>query len=534
MSSSTHPYSAVCYITDTIDGVNYQASGVLIAPDEVLTAAHVVYSSDGGTATDIQVTPGYDGTATGAANVAPYGTATGLSFHYNLIQDPDDTISNQQSQYDYAVIHLSTSFASAGVMALDPNQPGGAAIVSGYPADASGVQVDNAEAFTLEKDDTLYSGLTIGAGSSGGPVWITSNGTPEIIGLVSSGNYGTDAGYFTQITTTAYDTIESWVAEDNPCFLQGTRIATTRGDVPVEALTTDDIVLTRFGGPTRVVWLGHRHVVCRRHPRPHDVWPVRVRAHAFGHGRPQRDLLLSPDHAVFTGGMLIPVRYLLNGATIVQQPRDTATYWHVELPRHDVLFAEGLAAESYLDTGNRSAFQNGGGATALHPDFARRIWREAGCARLVTDGSHVARASRRLLTRARTLGHAVTDDPGLRVVADGRVLALVREGPLCGVLVPADTARLRLISRTWVAAHMRPGETDTRRLGVAIAKIWLNGAPADLASPALSDGWQAPEAEWRWTDGDAALPVANIRAVHFQLAMAGEYWLASAAAAHAA
>ena len=35
-------------------------------------------------------------------------------------------------------------------------------------------------------------------------------------------------------------------------------------------------------------------------------------------------------------------------------------YFHVELDRHDVLFAEGLAAESYLDTGNRGLFANGG------------------------------------------------------------------------------------------------------------------------------------------------------------------------------
>jgi collagen type I/II/III/V/XI/XXIV/XXVII alpha len=42
----------------------------------------------------------------------------------------------------------------------------------------------------------------------------------------------------------------------------------------------------------------------------------------------------------------------------VQVAVDAVTYFHVELPRHDVLLAEGLAAESYLDTGNRSVFAN--------------------------------------------------------------------------------------------------------------------------------------------------------------------------------
>jgi hypothetical protein len=35
---------------------------------------------------------------------------------------------------------------------------------------------------------------------------------------------------------------------------------------------------------------------------------------------------------------------------------DFVTYWHVELERHDILLADGMPAESYLDTGNRAAF----------------------------------------------------------------------------------------------------------------------------------------------------------------------------------
>jgi hypothetical protein len=93
---------------------------------------------------------------------------------------------------------------------------------------------------------------------------------------------------------------------------------------------------------------------------------VRIAAHAFGAGRPRRDLLVSPDHAVFIDGegaapgVLIPVCYLINGATVWQEDVAGVEYWHVELPQHSVLLAEGLPAESYLDTGNRGAFANGG------------------------------------------------------------------------------------------------------------------------------------------------------------------------------
>ncbi|MEJ0019381.1 MAG: Hint domain-containing protein [Acetobacteraceae bacterium] len=90
--------------------------------------------------------------------------------------------------------------------------------------------------------------------------------------------------------------------------------------------------------------------------------------------------MLSPDHALYIDGALIPVRYLVNGRQIRRLTRKTVTYWHVELDRHDVVLAEGLPVESYLDTGDRANFANGGRVVALHPDFASRIWEAAGCA----------------------------------------------------------------------------------------------------------------------------------------------------------
>ena len=73
---------------------------------------------------------------------------------------------------------------------------------------------------------------------------------------------------------------------------------------------------------------------------------MRVSAHAFGEAAPGRDLWLSPDHAVFVDGVLIPIKYLINERTIAREPRGEVNYWHVELEQHNVLIAEGLAAES--------------------------------------------------------------------------------------------------------------------------------------------------------------------------------------------
>jgi collagen type I/II/III/V/XI/XXIV/XXVII alpha len=142
------------------------------------------------------------------------------------------------------------------------------------------------------------------------------------------------------------------------CFAQGTRILTVDGDVAVESLVVGDHVVTAGGKSSPVMWLGFRHVDCRNHTNPRAVWPICVRSGAFGDGRPHRHLLLSPDHAVHIDEVLIPIRHLVNDKTIVREAVDTITYWHVELAHHDVLLAEGLAAESYLDTGNRAEFVN--------------------------------------------------------------------------------------------------------------------------------------------------------------------------------
>jgi len=175
------------------------------------------------------------------------------------------------------------------------------------------------------------------------------------------------------------------------CFAEGARLATREGDVPVERLTAGMDMRLATGGFAPVVWLGHRNVDCRRHPAPARVWPVRVRAHAFGQDHPARDLLLSPDHALWLDGALVPASRLLDGRWLVQEPVDRVTYWHVELPRHAVLLAEGLPCESFLDTGQRAGFGNGGAAVQLHPDFAQRSWDAEACAPLLLAGPRLDR-----------------------------------------------------------------------------------------------------------------------------------------------
>jgi V8-like Glu-specific endopeptidase len=206
-SSSQYPYDTVVEITDTIGQDEFQGSGVLIGPNMVLTAAHVVWSTDGGSASNIEVTPGADD------GTAPFGSSAVVGGTFNEVYDASGLISQQQSQLDFAILVLAIPFASIGDMTIGQNFAGGIVNVTGYPASAGGVMVNSVQAVTLDSNYALLDGTALGEGSSGGPVWIERPGNaPEVIGLVSSGA-GAE-GTFVQLTSADLTEIRQWEAAD--------------------------------------------------------------------------------------------------------------------------------------------------------------------------------------------------------------------------------------------------------------------------------------------------------------------------------
>lgn len=185
------------------------------------------------------------------------------------------------------------------------------------------------------------------------------------------------------------------------CYVAGTRIACASGAVAVEALQIGDQVVLASGGTLPITWIGRRDIDCRRHPDPNSVLPVRIAPHAFGDHQPARPLYLSPEHAVYTDGVLIPIRHLINGSSIRQVDRDTVSYYHVELERHEVLLAEGLPAESFLAAAcNRSWFDNVSHPRSGVPERVGNTWECLGCAPLVVTGQQRDAVWARLAERA--------------------------------------------------------------------------------------------------------------------------------------
>jgi hypothetical protein len=317
------------------------------------------------------------------------------------------------------------------------------------------------------------------------------------------------------------------------CFATGTRILTTRGEVPVEALAVGDLAATLSGRFAPIGWIGVRRTSCARHPLPWRVMPVRVRAGAFAETCPRRDLLLSPDHAIYIDNVLVRVRHLLNDMTIRQELADEQTYWHIELDRHDVVVAEGLLVESFRDAGLRGMFDNGGDGeiAPLHPDFdadpdlaghAPPHNAPPLCAPVVSDGHVLAAIRHHLTTRAVELGHR----PPLALEVP------VRAAGTLAVAVPGVFESVVLVTAS------RQRGRDTRHLGALVTGVSIEGQAIRLRDARLAAGFHDIEfhdgTPVRWTDGRARLllgPATADRLVTLQIARVMQPGKASGAAA---
>lgn len=308
------------------------------------------------------------------------------------------------------------------------------------------------------------------------------------------------------------------------CFLAGALIGTPQGPRAVETLCVGDDVFV-FRGTERLIrkirWTGCATTQVDR-DRPDDLagYPVRICRDALAEGTPSRDLLVTPDHALFFEGVLIPARMLVNGRSIYFDRTITQySYFHIETDDHAVIMANDLLTESYLDTGNRHVFRQKGKIATL--PGRKKSWSEDAAARLATERALVEPVHERLRLRAEALDFAPqvrererTDDPDLHLVDErGRKIRQARRTGRQSVFMIPDRVRfVRLVSRT-----MRPSETegpfvdDRRRLGVLVGRIGFFDAggsvelTAHLGNAALP-GWESPEnASCRWTRGEALL-----------------------------
>lgn len=291
------------------------------------------------------------------------------------------------------------------------------------------------------------------------------------------------------------------------CFLPGTRIATPAGEICVEDLAVGDLISNARGEPVPIAWIGYGKGLATRGHRS-EATPVIVRKGALADNVPNRELHITKGHSLYIDGVLIPAEFLVNHRSILWDDNAREVeFYHIELPAHDVLLANGTPAESYREDGNRWMF--------LNADSGKDQPEKALFAPVLTGGPVVDAIWKRILDRSGPRpGLPLTDDADLHLIADGRRIDGRQEANGMHVFrLPARPIELRIVSRAGAQDELGLAR-DPRGLGVALRKIVVwQGRHVTLTGaddPRLCDGFHAYESDGdlRWTDGDAALPVS--------------------------
>ncbi|MFG6561513.1 Hint domain-containing protein [Sulfitobacter sp. 1A15299] len=188
-----------------------------------------------------------------------------------------------------------------------------------------------------------------GSAPEGGRLEITYTSDDREDGFVDYFNEdGSDAGRLNFVE------IENVI----PCFTPGTKIATPRGEVPVEALEVGDRVITRDNGIQTIRWVGAREMTGAEFEMAAHLKPVLIRKGALGNDLPERDMMVSPNHRVLVANektalyfeereVLVAAKHLtgMEGIDVVEV--SGTSYIHVMFDRHEVILSDGTWTESF-------------------------------------------------------------------------------------------------------------------------------------------------------------------------------------------
>jgi hypothetical protein len=138
------------------------------------------------------------------------------------------------------------------------------------------------------------------------------------------------------------------------CFLKGTKILTADGERKIEDLANGDLLPTKFGGLRPIQWIGRypRKKSDPSKPWVNDAMPVRIARSALAPELPRADLYVTAAHSLLIDGVLVPAEALINGTTITRyeaSETDELEFFHIRLESHDVVYAEGVPAETLLN-----------------------------------------------------------------------------------------------------------------------------------------------------------------------------------------
>jgi autotransporter passenger strand-loop-strand repeat protein len=499
-AAATNVRSGYEFILNGAEAINtHVSSGIVsvfaggVAQGTVLSSGGVEYVAGNDSGSII-----YNG---GSQTVRGGGVASGTTISNGGVQTVADGIASGNTISNGGVQIVASGIASGTVI-----DSGGVQVFNAV----NGVQTGNAVDTVLNVGGAIDARYT-GYNSSQDTAhidWTTdlltlqSNGTVYFSEQLS-GNY---VGEYAHLASDVNYVGALITLDTTPCYLRGTLILTDQGEAAVESLAIGDKLMTLAGEAAPIRWIGRRRFTGGCAVGNRDIQPVRVKAGAIADHVPARDLWVSPEHAMYLDGVLIPARHLVNGVSIVQESTlEDVEYFHLELERHDVIFAEGAASETFLDDNSRGMFHNVFDYYRLYPDAPRCV-EPSYCAPRVEDGHELEAVRRRLNGRAGRLTPNGTARPAR--VLDGnleRVTRTLIEGWAFEPEGPDTRLRLAILANDAVIGEV---VADRYRPDLAAAGIGDGGHSFAFHLPLGFAADRAHQVEVRRTDDWALLPGA--------------------------
>ncbi|MCB2134710.1 MAG: Hint domain-containing protein [Rhodobacteraceae bacterium] len=124
-----------------------------------------------------------------------------------------------------------------------------------------------------------------------------------------------------------------------PGFVGTSKITTSFGDLPIQAMRLRDPLRTPSGAIATVAWVNKVHLdeeFLRTHP---DARPILIRAGSLGPNKPEQDLIVSPHQRIDASPVQFRQEYCLardleDRPGVLRQPVTVLTYYlfHCTMP----------------------------------------------------------------------------------------------------------------------------------------------------------------------------------------------------------
>jgi len=214
-NASTTPYSAYLQVAAQFsDGSVLQSSGVMIGPNDVLTAANAIYSqAHGGWATSIQVTPGRYG------DLKPFGVHSASQISAPLAWQNSSDLSSDYSLLGLATdIGYVTGWVEVGYAGTLSSLSNYTLSTLGYPTDQGGntLYYSNGSVDEVVANELVFTDdLDMMAGQNGSPVVFNSGGVDIVLGLAGQVTDNSEDNRVLALTSESFETIQTWSANNS-------------------------------------------------------------------------------------------------------------------------------------------------------------------------------------------------------------------------------------------------------------------------------------------------------------------------------